>query len=208
MRTRHLGITLLTSIVILMLNGCGKKFEQRMQTCSRCGSVRIIEITYVLFHKTKEVRNHYNAPSSEKCNHIWEDGVTVAVDRAIPNGTVVLVRKGHSYGGFILTDQTVRPENMKYSWFYRTDGKGILDSNDPNVFTGHGEGSRIQFGSFEISWSGNQDGRGFIYYKHMAGDKIEPSDLHICVTDKKAIDGIDASAKEWIYKGSPTDEGS
>ena len=83
-----------------------------------------------------------------------------------------------------------------------------MDSEDPDVRTGHGEGGRIQFGPFDISWSGHQNGEGFIYYKHIAGDKVEPSDLHICVTDKRTLDGIDASAKEWIYKGSPSDEGS
>jgi hypothetical protein len=97
---------------------------------------------------------------------------------------------------------------MSFMWCFRSDGKGILDPKDPAITKGLGSGSRIRFGPFDVNWSSNSNGWGWIYYKHFPGDSIAPTSPRICITDLRVLDNVDAADAKWTYKGSPSDPGS
>lgn len=56
----------------------------------------------------------------------------------VPDGVIVLLRKGDAYGAIIPVSQTINPEQIKYEWYYRTDGKSHLGDSVPSVKQGTG----------------------------------------------------------------------
>jgi len=137
--------------------------------------------------------------------HNWEDGISSAVINPVRDGTVVLVHKNKTYGAFILNKQDVDPEETSYTWYYRTDGMGMFEKKTTAIKAGKGRGAQINFGPFSIAWSANTKGSGWIYYARQDGDPQKLEDLYICVTDKKSLEGINASANTWIYKSARFD---
>lgn len=195
----------------LVLIGCGASVKAEYQTCQRCKSVREIRTTYKYryFPSGRTVKILYASPKFSRCSHQWESGVSSGVPTPIPDGLVVLVRSGSSYGAFILKDQKLEPETMTYTWYYRSDGQGKLDPNDPAVETGTGRGSPITFGPFRVHWSTHGEGSGWIYYPNFPGGTIQAGDTHICVTEWRSLENIeDASDPKWVYKASLVDPGS
>jgi len=131
----------------------------------------------------------------------------MTIPEPVSDGAVVLVRKGHMYGAFILLNQRVDPERTDFVWYYRTDGQGDLGEGPPAVRSGKGRGGSIKFGSFEISWSAAEEGKGWLYYGKLPGQEVGPQDVRICVTEHRDVKDLDASAPQWLFKGSPTDPG-
>jgi hypothetical protein len=134
-----------------------------------------------------------------------------AVLNPIPDGAIVLVRSGTAYGAFILRSQKVQPESTEYSWYYRTDGKGVFNKNESSVYSGNGMSdgelnNPIKFGPFKIRWSANTEGQGWIYYQHSVGARTKPEDLQMCITSERDINAIDASDPKWIYRTSPIEQ--
>lgn len=139
-----------------------------------------------------------------------------AVKPPVKDGVIVLVRKGNTFGAFIPRNQRMNPENLKYEWYFPTDGKGTFrKSNISKCRSGNGTGTAsnnhpgylVAFGPFNIPWSGNEDGKGFFYYDHFEKEPIAASDTRICVTGETDINKINATDRKWIYKGSPDDKG-
>jgi hypothetical protein len=144
-------------------------------------------------------------------------GHTNWVGDKVPNGQIILVRKGaSSYGAFIPTSQRMGPDRVKFAWYYREDGKGTFKPTQSAQYkTGTGVGVpdgsvpwlMVRFGPFSVGWSGHQDGEGSLYYSRIEGQAVLPDDVRICVTAETDIRKIDAADPKWVYKGSPTDPG-
>jgi hypothetical protein len=188
--------------------GCSQRTEVKYQTCSICNSVRVITTKYRLAFIpviTDEVIK-YKSKNYNHGAHHWVDGVSRAVMDPVRDGIVVLVHKDGNYGAFILNKQDVNPEGASYTWYFRTDGKGIFNRKMSAVKSGSDSGAHINFGPFTIDWSGYAKGSGWIYYSRSDGDPKKPQDLYICVTEQKTVEGIDAASSKWIYKSSRFDE--
>lgn len=178
-----------------------------MYTCKLCGSTRSVErrcILGVIPIKSKE-QITYKSPGFSSCKHVWSPGISNAVPTPVKNGVVVLVRENGKYGAFILRNQSSDPERAEYDWWYQSNGSGSFDTNSPTVTSGRGATPRIRFGNFDIFWSAESQGTGWIYYKHYAGDKVSSGDLHLCVIDLNSVHGINAATPEWKYKATPVD---
>ena len=210
MRRASISIVVAGSLLAVFLQGCTRQ-SNHYETCKLCKSTRVITWTSLIgpyLVTGLQTNILYKSPGFAACQHQWEPGVSIAVGEPIPNGKVVLVRLGDSYGAFILTNQFLNPERMEFTWYLRTDGKSVFDAQDPSVTKGSGSGSKIRFGPFNVSWSGAGDGQGWICYRHFAGEAIASNSVRICVTDLGTINTINASDPKWIYKGSPADTGS
>jgi hypothetical protein len=140
-----------------------------------------------------------------------------SVSTKVHDGQIVLLRKGAgTYGAFIPKSQRMSPEQVKFAWYYREDGKGTFPPSQAGQYkTGTGVGvpdgsvpyMMARFGPFSLGWSGHEDGEGGLYYSHFGGETVAPDDVRICVTGETDIRKIDATDPKWIYKGSPTDPG-
>jgi hypothetical protein len=139
--------------------------------------------------------------------------------RGIPDGFVILVRRGNTFGCFIPRNQNKKGESVEYDWYFRTDGRGRFDPEDPQVNSGHsfagpyvpgiGHSVVIEFGPFSIPWSGHAPGWGYVYYDYNPDppDRTAPDVLRISSTDIKSLDLINARDRRWIYKSHRTDVG-
>lgn len=137
--------------------------------------------------------------------------------RQVPDGFVILVRRGNTFGCFIPRNKRRKDESLEYDWYYRTDGIGKFSADDPDVHHEHsfagpyrrGQGLvSVNFGPFKIEWSSDDQGWGWLYYDGYRGrETIAADDLRICSTDCKSIELIDARSAEWIYKAYVRDPG-
>jgi len=137
--------------------------------------------------------------------------------RQVPDGFVILVRRGNTFGCFIPRNQRKKGESLEYDWYYRTDALGKFSTVDPDVHQGHsfagpyirGQGLvTVNFGPFKIEWSSDDPGWGWLYYGDYLGrETIAADDLRICSTDCKSVEFIDARSAEWIYKAYVRDPG-
>lgn len=206
------GVTICIFVVLFGVLGCERKSNQihvTLYTCKLCGSTKRITSQYGPDGQRRILGETitYMSPTYATCNHQWVQGISTAIPERVSDGTVVLVRKGHIYGAFILLNQMVDPERTEFLWYYRTDGQGNLGEGPPTVHSGRGRAGPIKFGPFEVSWSGAEDGKGWLYYWKLPGQEVGPHDLRICVTEHTDVEDLDASAPEWLFKGSPTDPG-
>jgi hypothetical protein len=184
-----------------------KSFSSSAFTCKICGSTKYINSKYILgYIPMKSVEKiEYKAPNFSSCSHEWENGISSAYPNPIADSRVVLVRKSGKYGAFILRNQSIEPERAEYEWWYQADGSGKLNKSLNTVSTGQGVTPRIRFMDFDISWSGNTESQGWIYYEHSPGDKVAHDELHICITELKTVDDLDAADPKWHYKATPVD---
>ena len=123
-----------------------------------------------------------------------------------------MVKKGDRYGAFILVGQSIKDQTTHYHWCYGTSGNGVFDANDPAVESsrrlrrlGTQEGA-VAFGPFELEWSGDSKGLGYIYYAKMPGDEVRPDDLAICVTEENSFENIRPDDAKWKYRRHRFDE--
>jgi hypothetical protein len=67
----------------------------------------------------------------------------------------------------------------------------------------------VKFGPFEIPWSGNDLGWGYIYFDYNPDppDRSGHDVLRICSTDVKTLELIDARDAQWNYKSHRDDPG-
>lgn len=127
----------------------------------------------------------------------------------IPDGVIILLRKDDAYGAVIPVSQTRGLEQIKYKWYYRTDGKSHLGENIPSVRSGTGSAmwksgqplARIEFGPFSLVWSGQSNGWGFLYFN----DDVPQG---ICVTGRTSFEGLDPSDEKWTYRTEPDKDAS
>jgi len=195
-------------IMVLFLNGCKeqtKTNENQIYSCRQCHSVCEINGKPGSFWNVPCIFR-YKDKSYDKCNHEWREGVSKSYSSLISDGTIILVQKNGIYGAFKLYNQKLTPESADFKWWYRTDGKGRFDDSS-EVKKGDGAtqlksqyANFIRFGPFEIMWSGNTTGKGYVYYSYYQWEKIPADALKICVTSEKEINTIDATDKKWIYK--------
>ena len=50
---------------------------------------------------------------------------------SISEGTIVLLKSGITNAAFVVTKQSMFPEVLDYTWFFRCDGKSTFDAKDP-----------------------------------------------------------------------------
>jgi hypothetical protein len=142
---------------------------------------------------------------------------TVDDGRPIPDGFAVLVRQGDTFGCFIPRNQWKKGESLEYDWYYRSDGLGPFSTDDPNVQSGHsfagpyvsGQGPvKVKFGPFDLEWSGNEPGWGYVYYcGDFSGNARAPDLTRICTTTYKTVRYLNARSAEWLYKANADDPG-
>lgn len=142
-----------------------------------------------------------------------EFGDSSAYLAPIPDGNIILVKDGNTYGAFILKNQRMDPETTDFTWYLRSDGKGSLDPADKAVSSGSVSKTKqlIEFGSFQVEWSVSTNGSGYIYYPNVSGG-IGVSGLRnrpwlLCVTPETDITKIDATDPKWVFKGSSNERG-
>ena len=200
----------------------GESHNWRVRSHKHCNSVQGIEVLSPPIHSSavdfdrivgKEWKWQYQGRDSGTCKHEWQKDVSRAVPTAIANGQVVLVREDEVYGGFMLTAQSAKPEMAQFIWRYGTDATGGFDTSDPNVNWSAAPESvqerkddlMIEFGPFEICWSGSLGDKSWIYYGKFPGDELAENGLAICVTEKHSFDTIRPRDAKWRYRRSPVD---
>ena len=132
-------------------------------------------------------------------------GQTAAYDTPVPDGHVVLVKRGPEHGAFILSHQTAQPETTDYQWYYRADGQGGFSTSDPAVLSGHvTNATKIAFQSFSIGWSINGDGKGWVYFSKLPTQMGRNADYEMCITTATNLAGLNPADRKWHYqtKGS------
>jgi len=142
-------------------------------------------------------------------NHTFSAGLSAGIEPPVKDGEIVLLKKGNAIGVVIPRKQTTQPERISYDWCYRTDGGGTFHAQEGGKFrSGHvAQAKRVRFGPFSVSWSGHDDGSGYLYYDRFAGSPITPNDVRICVTHERDLERINAYDPRRLFKGSPSDPG-
>ncbi len=200
----NINVIIILIAIVVFSFGCSQRTCVKYQTCSICNSTRMITTEYrmgLIPAITDEVIKYKSKNYTHGAHH-WEDGIHRAVINPVRDGIVVLVHKNSNYGAFILDKQDVNPEETSYTWYYGIDGKGTFDKKLSTVKSGSGSGAQINFGPFNIEWSGHTKGSGWLYYSKNDGEQKKSQDLYICVTEHKTLEGIDATSPKWIYKSS------
>jgi len=170
---------------------------------------------YVLYGET---RQYARLQASKKWPVASLQSFVIDKGRGVPDDYVVLVRSGNTFGCFIPRNQNKKGESTEYDWYYRTDGLGKFSADDPKVQSGHSftglyqpevESLLINFGPFEIPWSGGGAGWGFVYYDYNPDppDRSGADVLRICSTDMKTLTYLDARDPRWVYKSHRQDVG-
>ncbi len=132
------------------------------------------------------------------------NGQSSAHKTPIVDGQVVLIRQGNEAGAFILTNQTLNPEQMGFLWFHRSDGGGTFSVDDPAV--SHGivsNTNRIVFATFQVNWSGNQQGAGWIYYSRGPTEFRKRADFTLGVTGTTNLDTLNANDGATKFRSRP-----
>jgi hypothetical protein len=174
-----------------------------------------LQATKQAFVESLRMRRSSNLPSA-----------SLDDSRPVPDGFIILVRRGDTFGCFIPRNQGAKGESLEYDWYYRSDGKGSLNPDDPNVHSGHafagpyvlGAGLvRVTFGPFDMELSGSDPGWGYVYYQHRNSAKksdgtrdyetLSDDHLRFCSTDAKSVVLVDARDARWIYRAYNGDEG-
>ncbi len=131
-------------------------------------------------------------------------GQTSANEAPVPDGQIVLLRRGNEMAAFILRNQTSQPERTDYTWYYRADGKGTFPVKDPAVMTGTvTNASQIAFATFSVEWSINGNGRGWVYFSAGPTDLQKKTDYAMCVTTETNLASLDAKDRHWDYRSRP-----
>jgi hypothetical protein len=196
------------AVIVLLLPlaaSCQRGEGGRYQTCTVCDSTREM-------HSRSGERILYRSSTFAHGEHVWRNGISLAVPEPARSGVVVLVRRvppgsEHAiYGAMILTSQSSQPERVSYRWYLRSDGFGLLDPDDPAVRSGEErDQKRLEFGPFRISWSGSAEGAGYVYYDNFAHMPAEKDTTYICVTAEEDVSGINAADPKWVYRFSPAE---
>lgn len=128
----------------------------------------------------------------------------------ILDGTVILLRNGITNAAVVITKQSMNPEVVDYTWYFRSDGKTTFGTNDPHVQTGSVKGGAgIVFGSFDVQWSIAGYESGWIYYPlryrsfRMPWGKYVGFDLPygptMAVTTERDITKLDMDDSRWRF---------
>ena len=133
---------------------------------------------------------------------------------AISDGTVVLLKSGITNAAFVVTNQSLSPEVLNYTWFFRTDGRGTFDVKDPACVHGVVTNAKgIAFGPFNIGWSYAGGASGYVYYPSRDrwikkpwggywGYQL-PKELGgpvMAVTFERDLTKVDANDKRWKFE--------
>lgn len=197
---------LLTCFALL---SCSKPTKQYRFSCAKCGSFMKSDDSKLT--EESAIRVVIMTPTYSNCRHDWQRGGISAVHpNSIPEMALVLVREGGAIGAFMPIVQKMNPESVQYRWWFRDDGETRLDlaSNSVNSGTNTfdasaGSASGIEFGPFKIGWSGQQDGRGWLYYDHAHRSAVPADGLLMCVTSVTNLQSFDFSDDAWRFFGAP-----
>ncbi|HEY3855668.1 MAG TPA: hypothetical protein VGO67_14865 [Verrucomicrobiae bacterium] len=130
--------------------------------------------------------------------------------RQIHDGGIILLKNGPTNAAVIITVQSLSPEVVDYTWYFRVDGGTTFETNNPKVAIGTVKGARsIAFGSFKIDWSINTVGIGWIYYpSHNLVFKLPwgkwisiplPGGQAMAVTTERDLAKVDANDPRWTF---------
>lgn len=117
---------------------------------------------------------------------------------AIGDGIVVLLYSKRAFGAVMFSEQKI-DEAVPYRWWARLDGVGRLDPKDPDVESGEGvfgdniPPGMVRFAGFRFDYSAVTEGFGRIR-------SVNGADCFICVTTRRALDGLDARDSTFVYE--------
>jgi hypothetical protein len=179
--------------------------------------VQVVPLVWRRYVAYRHAREYATMQAAKKWPISSRESFAIDQGRGIPDDYVILVRRGDLFGCFIPRNQFKKGESVEIEWYFRGDGVGYFNSDDPNVHSGRsfvgpyipgiGQSLAIKFGPFEIPWSGNERGWGFIYYDYNPPDRAAADILRISATDVKTLEYLDARDPKWIYKAYPGDQG-
>jgi len=130
---------------------------------------------------------------------------------SISEGTIVLLKSGITNAAFLVTKQSMSPEVLDYTWFFRCDGKSTFDAKDPACVTGVVTNAKgIAFGPFDIQWSTAGGACGYVYYpSRYRWIKMPWSGYWayrvlggpaMAVTTERDLNKVDAKDKRWKFQ--------
>jgi hypothetical protein len=170
------------------------------QHCPDCGAIR--------FRAPGDEWREIGVRSGE--GHLWQDGASSVLPDPVPVGRLVFVSRPPFLVGFIL--RHVVPEGLgscDYDWAYREDGGTSLDPSDPAVRTGWTADSRhLDVTGVRLDWDATSPSDVCLHYARQAGESLANQDPRICVTTLDSFAKAEAVDPRWVFRGSPSDEGS
>ena len=63
--------------------------------------------------------------------------------------------------------------------------------------------TRVSFATFSVEWSGNGNGKGWVYFSTGPTEFRKAADYVMCVTTETNLAAIDANGRRWNYRGRP-----
>lgn len=139
-------------------------------------------------------------------------GQSSAYEQPLVDGSVVLLRRNNERAAIIITNQSphftekrAAPGSLKYTWYYRSDGKGTFSGDDTNVSSGVVENATsISFASLSIDWSAHSAGQGWIYYSRLPTKLGTGADFQMCVVGPTNVSFLNANDPIWEYRSRPS----
>jgi len=132
-------------------------------------------------------------------------GQSSANEAPVPDGRIVLLKRNNEVAAFVLTNQTISPEQTDFYWYYRSDGRGTFLPGDPAVSTGYvSNASKVAFSTFTVHWSINTGGKGWVYFSSNPVEFGKAADHLMCVTTETNLAAIDANDRAWDYRARPS----
>jgi hypothetical protein len=134
-------------------------------------------------------------------------GQSTANESPVPNGRIVLLKRNNETAAFILTNQTLSPEQTDFYWYYRSDGKGTFSAGDTAVSSGFMSNAshtlQLTFSTFTVDWSIHSNGMGWVYFSRSPLELGKAADYLMCVTTETNVAAIDANSPSWNYRARP-----
>ncbi len=118
----------------------------------------------------------------------------------VHDGSLSIVRSEEMVGAFVVKNQRLNPERAEYEWllYKKSENGELLEIDRGRGTTGDTKvwilplitQNPIEFGPFKIYWSGNTNGRGFLYFSYY------PRDIEIsyCIQNSGDLSNI----QQWI----------
>ncbi len=83
--------------------------------------------------------------------------------QVVSDGDFILLRLGSAVGVIQINSQTMKPEQMNCTWWYRDDGDGHIFESGIASTKFEVVNWKLKFGTFDLEWSGASDDWGWLY---------------------------------------------
>ena len=170
----------------------------RAECCTLCSSMRNVYTNGLIVPYLTTYRG-------STCSHEWVDGSSVTYPDAVSNNIVVLLRSARGAGAIIIRGKEPHSNDIAYEWWYRKDGKGVLDGSDGDILQGAGRTrvvnghTELTAGEFHLRWF-DAWAYGQLEPTYLPGPRRVREAIGVCVTTNRNVIGLDAMASNWVYE--------